>query len=402
MYEQRGGYGLRTLTQSSKNGNQFSVVISSETLFYMAFILRFMASFVFSSTLGDVFGVISSGILDFFNIIVVGLLLVKIIFFQSYRKKEIVVIAIISGLLLVSAINARQIDFLLSWLFIVAAKNIRFQKIAKEVVCMTLIILPCMAGLSMGGIIENVVFLRADMSVRYSLGYSNPNTVGAMILQLCVAWGIYRNRKYGVKDIIATMMVAVIVNILIDCRSAMLLVVMFCGLVILFGRIIKRRRLVMYFCKSLLIIAPVFSIVSAVYFSFENKILSIYNDLTSWRGYYAYNYYKTYGFSIIGQNVEKLRAYLDNAYVHGAIIYGVVPLCIYLLGLWILVKRTWEKEDLIVLISVAIYCLYGLAEARIFIITNNFLLILLSKVVYEKKYNTTLLENQAYTGNKNE
>ena len=359
------------------------LIISPDKIFYFAFSIRFFSWWLLSSCLGDALGATASYVLTVINAFVVILLVVKIIFFQEYSLNLILCIVVVSMVTVISFSLSKENDLLILWIFVLASQGIDIKNVATYVVKMLAFIIPMLSILSFLGLIENTIFIRDENVIRYGMGYTNPNTMGSLFLEFCVAWTIVREQKYKIWDTLLFCGILLVNNLLVDCRTASILIVVLMAFNTIFLSHNIHSKLLLYIYKLTLFFVPVVSVFFTIYFSFSNYIVVLLNDFTSWRLYYAHKYYEMYGFSILGHQIEGQGAYLDNAYIHGMIIFGILPTCIYILAWWLLIRKGDCRISKVECICIIVSLFFGLMEARIYDVSNNFIVILFGKILYE-------------------
>lgn len=340
-------------------------------------------SLITSSLLYDKFHNILNPLLNICNALVLTLLILTIIIFQSYNIKEIIIISIISIIFQIASVKSGQGFIILSWLFICASKNINIKIVAKETVFVSIFIIFVLIGLTGLRVIEVSVMLREDGLSRYSIGYSNPNQLGCIVLQIIVALTIKKSNKYTFGNLFILFFGFLFSYCVLNCRSVSACICLMGFFIVSFRN--QQNNGLKYVGVIVAILAPILSIYISVIYNLQNNWLYNLDKIFSWRITLANLYLKKYGFSLIGFNMDlTLLGALDNAYVRAAIFYGLIPLSLYIYGI---MQLFMSKENLtrIELICVITLMLYGLMESTIFIINCNFTLLILASILYKKQ-----------------
>ena len=169
------------------------VEISKEKLYYFAFVLWFIFAGLLPRTS---FSVEEMAFVDFTNrcadMLVLVICSVIIVFFQRYEKEELTKIASASIFILISSILSGNFKILSVWLFVVAGKEIEFDKIVRLVYRMSVFLLPCVMVLSQLGVLKAYTRLRRETILRQSMGFRSPNNMGEVIFLVCICH-IYLN-----------------------------------------------------------------------------------------------------------------------------------------------------------------------------------------------------------------
>ena len=101
--------------------------------FIYIFIFWYMAKIICSTTFETIGGIPVDTVSSMINYLVLVLLVIQMVFFQSYGQKEFVIIAVVSIPFLITAAVSRSFSLLSGWMFVVAAKDTSFEKIIKTV-----------------------------------------------------------------------------------------------------------------------------------------------------------------------------------------------------------------------------------------------------------------------------
>ena len=156
-----------------------------EHLYTWTFVLWSIASILYDTTLrksGKYIDLVY-GLNEATDIIILTLLLAQILFFQKYRFRELIIIAIVSIPVAISAWKSANYVFLSAWLFVLAAKNIPFRRMIETTYRVLVIAVPIIIVLYFSGVLSDVFYYRNGIR-RYALGFAHPNTLGLRILQL--------------------------------------------------------------------------------------------------------------------------------------------------------------------------------------------------------------------------
>ena len=165
--------------------------------FYLfIFALWYSSEILYNSTLKNIMGLSIARFSDITTWIVFGLLLVQILFFQTYTKRELLIIVSITIPIVIATVLSGQRTFMSAWMFIVAARNVEFRRIIYAAYKILLIMIPMIVLLCLLGIIDNRILMRGSVR-RFSLGFSHPNQLGLRIFQL-VACYCYVKWKNGI------------------------------------------------------------------------------------------------------------------------------------------------------------------------------------------------------------
>lgn len=353
-------------------------------IFYFAFGLRLAVSLITLSLLYEKYIVFLKPFLNICNLIVFVLLVSIILFFQSYRFKELTAICICSLIFYSAALRSGQGFLLLGWLFICASKNIDIKIMSKETFFISVFILIMLCGLTVIGLIDISIGQRMDGFMRYSIGFANPNTLGNILLQIIIAFTIKRN-KWDLPYFIVLSIIFLLSYNILNCRSVSICIFLLGIFVLIFqNKHSQHLRILGFFIT---ILASLLSIYISVRFNVKNSWMLELDTIFSWRITLANRYINEYGFSLLGAQLDlSLLGALDNAYVRAAVFYGIIPLILYVYANVQLFVQEGNYIN-VELICVIIMILYGIMEAQIFIINYNITLLILANTLYKRKVN---------------
>lgn len=123
------------------------------------------------------------GIID--KLVIVLIFLTILFQNQIYRIKEIAWVVIIFAIVVISYFLSKDNIILKAIMLIIASKDINFKKFIKFDLVIKVIFCFIIIIFSQIGIAENYVILRADGTIRQSLGFSHPNALAAYWLSIC-------------------------------------------------------------------------------------------------------------------------------------------------------------------------------------------------------------------------
>ena len=111
-------------------------------LIYLALILWFGCEVLVYSKVRSIAWWKVSDINIYTTIIVLVLLVLQMLFFQNYAYYEVIIIIAISIIVCISTVKSGRNEIMSTWLFVIAAKNIDFDKIV-FISYLVLLILSC-------------------------------------------------------------------------------------------------------------------------------------------------------------------------------------------------------------------------------------------------------------------
>lgn len=170
--------------------------IRMKSLYMYIFIFWYSTEILFNSTLDNILGVSVDNISNLIAWMVFGLLMLQIILFQSYTKRELMIIVMITLPIVIATFLSGNRSLLSAWMFVVAAKNVDLDDVICVAYKILSIMIPVIAMLCLLGVIEDATLMRGTMR-RYSLGFSHPNQLGLRIFQYIVCHCYVHKNRLG-------------------------------------------------------------------------------------------------------------------------------------------------------------------------------------------------------------
>lgn len=372
-----------------------------KNLFLFIFTFWFSIEFLSATTIEKILFLPIGRINRISNYFIIMLLAVQIVFCQTYKKREMIVIAAVSVPFLITAAYAGSYTLLSAWLFIVAAKNTDFDKLVSVIYQLLFFMIPMVILLCLCGVIGDNTKIR-DGASRYSLGFMHPNQLGVRLLLFVICHlYLHRNRlksiDYGIAFATA-LFIYLVPNSQSSCMCLLILIVL-----LLFYQICRKYNEILsaFQGKLLLILAAAVnggSILLSCFDVKQNEILWQFNVWMSARFSEGYKTLKVYGVPLWGQPVyvfeeERIRMgmtdgagklLLDNAYMLLLIKYGILSYLIFSAAYLLLMNYYRIKKQYVIMIILFVYAVYGIMENGLVQAYHNIFLISFSNMLYGK------------------
>lgn len=367
--------------------------------FYMfIFFLWYSTTILFTTNLKIIFGIPVTTINSVVDMIILVFLMIQITLFQTYKKREIIIIMGITVPIVVATVLSGQNTLLSSWIFIVAAKNTDLDRIINAAYKILFIMIPTIALLCLFGFIDERTMLRGD-NLRFSLGFLHPNHLGMRVFQLMSCHCYINRNKLGVFDYLFIVISIIFAIKVPNSQTAYVCLIVF--LIVLLGyKYVTNQKEIMteMYAKSLLIGALLLNILSIILSHIDinrNIVLSKIDKWMSMRFSACHKVWQIYGVSFLGQRVYVLEEerkrmgitiplWLDNAYINMLLRYGVLVFLIFSIGYLYLIRKMIKQKKYVLVIILFLYSLYGTMEPALYMITHNIFLIAFSDILYNK------------------
>ncbi|MCM1234951.1 MAG: hypothetical protein NC489_33045, partial [Ruminococcus flavefaciens] len=238
--------------------------------FYMLiFIFWYSTEIIFNTTLDTIMGIPVNTLGNVINVLIFCALMVQIVVFQSYTKRELIIIIGITIPIVIATILSDSRPILSAWMFIVAAKNSDLDKIIHTAYKILLIMVPIVILLCLLGFIDDKILMRGSVE-RISLGFSHPNQLGLRIFQLMVCHCYVNKNKIGIANYLYIFFAIVFTISVPNSQTTYIALGILLFLLSFYRYFEKQKKIIMeLYMKSLLIGACLFSFFSII-FSYIN------------------------------------------------------------------------------------------------------------------------------------
>lgn len=374
---------------------------NQKSIFLYVFIVWYVTEILFNTTLTQIAGISVEQLNGVISYLVLAFMMIQIVFLQKYSLREICLISVITVPIIVSAVLSTNFFALSTWLFIVAAKETEFERIVHTAYRVLIIMIPLVIVFNLFGMIEDYTITRNGM-IRYSLGFSHPNQLGLRVFQL-VACHCYINRnQLKFINYIYIFAAAVFLYVVPNSQTAYICVLAMLLLLFIYKFLNKYWIAALEFYKNCMVVISVLFNLLSVFWSLidlnGHPVIKQINTLLSIRFSSCNRVFQIYGISILGQRIYvtsternlvgiTTRLFLDNAYMALLLRFGVIVYCIFSLAFIALLIYCKRKEQILLLIILVVYALYGVMENGLFLTSHNIFLLMFADVLYEKLSN---------------
>ncbi len=375
--------------------------IKCRNIFLVIFVLWYVNEFICGTTLKAVFGIPTGWIDSMVKYLTLGLLLIQIAFGQTYKKKEFTWIGIISVPFIITAAVSGNYSLLSAWMFVIAAKDVDFDKIVKVVYRILYVMIPLTIILRFAGVMEEFTKPRGE-AVRYSLGFSHPNQLGIVLFQFVVCHCYLHRKKLKITDYLLIVAVILFIYIAPNSQSAYLSIFAFLILSIFCGECQKHSsKIADIYGKMILLFSFLLNATSILLSIMDIRrfpLLWKMDALISNRFVTSHNTLQIYGIKLWGQQVllyeeERIQAgmadgagrlYLDNSYMTLLIKYGVISYLIFSIAYLLLMDYFRKKEQYFMVTILFMFAIYGVMENCMFSAFHNVYLLAFAQMLYGK------------------
>ena len=331
------------------------------------------------------------GIID--KLVIVLIFLTILFQNQIYRIKEIAWVVIIFAIVVISYFLSKDNIILKAIMLIIASKDINFKKFIKFDLVIKVIFCFIIIIFSQIGIAENYVILRADGTIRQSLGFSHPNALAAYWLSICCDYIYLAFNKNKIIKLFICTIITFIIGYITDSRTVIICVSLMI-ILLLYNNYLNNKII-----KKIVIFLPylLFALsLSLAYLYKSSDLIKNIDCLLSKRIYYTEQYLQKYDINLFGQKIETVSTVqsrllnispqiLDNSYIVLLLKFGIILLFCSCLLLSLRLKLSYRERDKLLIIILIIFMIVGLFENWLIKINYNPFILSFSSLIYRER-----------------
>lgn len=369
--------------------------------YFTCVVFFFLATeFLINTTFESFFGLPVETWNQIFAYIELFLLLIQLIAFQKYTKKELIIIGAIAVPVIISTVLSANNNLMSFVLFMLACKDTELDRLVRIMYRLSLVLIPLVIILCFAGVLEDHTTYRLSV-LRHSLGFAHPNALGQRIF-LFFACHCYL-RFYSLKwfDGLLILLAAFFCYAVPNSQTAViLLLLMFVG--ILAYKISEKVHWEYVFGIVLIGLSAVCNIFSIIFCTIDVKhypILRIFDLTLSSRFSVCHEIIQLFGIPVFGQQVlyqsdEALALrgirvghtlFLDNAYCSILVTFGIVIFILFSVVYCCNMAVQLKKQRYNLVFILFLIAVYGIMERTLFIISLNIFLVSASDLIYSTK-----------------
>lgn len=239
------------------------------------------------------------------------------------------------------------------------------------------------------GFTETRVFYRIDGTVRYTLGFIHPNTLGFYTMMLVFEYFYINRDKISIRQYVFAIIIFLINWKISDSRTCALIIFAFILYNLINGKWINKllnNKIIKTLTTYSFLIFSLLSIAIGFIYNSNNPLMIHLNELLSLRPQNYALYLSSYPITILGNNLpDSINGkFLDNAYLLLILKFGIVQ---YLGYLFLTIKtfhNLYSKKCNYLIVILLLLLLYGLMENMIIKATMNVFILALILPLQEK------------------
>lgn len=369
----------------------------SEYYFYFIFAIWFGTEILFNTTIKKIFDYSLTELNDGMAILVLIFLVIQIVFVQDYSINEVLKISLLSLIFALATVRSNHKTFISMWLFVIAAKYVDLDKVAKIAYGLLTTIIVAVLWMVDQGYIEDVTINRGE-TLRHSLGFSHPNQLGLRIFQLALCRLFIRRNKLNWIDYIITAILGLIVFFVPNSQASFYSTIILLFMIIIYQLTWDKfswKELISKILLLVIVLTNVFSVVLSLINVRKYPILRNIDKVLSYRFSHCYRTYRYYGLSLLGTDVKSIVSkpvigvyyhfWLDNAYMAILLRYGIIVYLLFSIIYCLTALKLKNQNQYFTLFIYALFSIYGIMEYNFFSLSHNMFLIALASLLYNRQ-----------------
>lgn len=353
----------------------------SKKLFYMAYDLLIFETFFSVLPVVQNYKVVISGMEC---VILLFCILFQLVLNNKKIKFNTLLFIIVATVVsLLSYLVTRSSDLVLITLFIISSVSINFTDFIKHDLKMKVCNLFFFFLLLASGVILNTQIYRIDGTIRNTLGFSSPNTLGIILLNITCDYIWIHRGKIGLRFYIFIIVEILILLFLTNSRTSSLCLILLL-VILMFKKYVPLKKL-----KTIPVLFLFISFVCMFLYDKNIDIIYKMDNVLSTRIYCGYMFFNEYGISLLGnkfRNVTEWIGYnytLDNSYLNLVIHHGIIMTVFFEYLLIKIINNAEKKDELVIRIIFFVYLVCGLFESNLITIVYNPFLLYYGYILYK-------------------
>ena len=357
----------------------------SDLLFTSALIMYILYTLLGESVIGYM---ISSGGYKAIQILVLILLLFKWVYYEKLTKKQLSILLFILGVAVVVALHSDYSSLLVTIVLIISARRVKFNRIVRTILFVSVAFSVSQFFLSQIGIIEDYTFNRfigGEYTEAHALGFKHYIFLGAFCMSLTMIY-VYLRDNITFFEMIILLALNYYLYRLHTTRLAFLISVLFLICVYLSQKI--RFSFASKMVRRIVALVPYICFVGTwiILYLYSTKRFMLINEIfstTNARLSQSAIALGRYGITLFGRNIlqigmtdtlygsETSSSYIDSGYVFMLLGYGVVFSLIYLFLLSKVFVYLYERKSIVMCLWFGAMLVASVVNNFLFDIVNN-------------------------------
>lgn len=373
--------------------------ISGSQLYFLAFVVYFLPSFLGDTTFAETFGDHWLRVLSYLSL---PFLFFKIFILDKWDKKQLLVIFAVFVISVIAWRSAHELQLLMIVPFVIGARDVSLKKILCCYIYLCTTLMLATAIFSLLNIIPNLIFYSSTRPTRYSLGMNYTSNIATHFLYLSLAYCYVRFNKLKWLDYCVIVFGDIICMLLTNTRLDFIATLFIIPVMMIAQKAFRGDKLATIIASFWWMAVPIFStitIVGSYFFTPSNHIMNKIDALTSGRltlGHEAFNKCKVNLFGNIvnehsfagvkgfklahSNNLGNKYFYVDSSFMRMFLLWGFLTFMLIVFCFTYIAIRSTVHKTFIMSAIILVASLNFMFEPDIIkIIYDPFLMALLAK-----------------------
>lgn len=348
----------------------------------------YLLEFLFFMALGCYmfykFGILS-GIYNLMIGGIVVLILLAVLFFQTYSFKEKIILTLTLIISFIILYTSTELNILMIVLLIFSAKNISIDDIIKFLLKTYLIFFVFMIIANLLGFYDNdfgIKYMNDTAVMVKAYGFGHPNQISNRFLAATVMFFFLKRTSFKYSYVIIPCILQIFVYYISLSRTGLL---MFLASVIIyiFTSKLDFEKIISYILLAGFWFMNVISILLPFLYADTSRVTQILNRILTGRIRLASNFFEKYDIRLFGQTLD-FSGYdnvLDSAVPYIILTYGVILYAVIIYFSGKLFINSLKLNDYYIIIYFVLFYLIGLSELVVINPSYNFTLFFFAKLL---------------------
>lgn len=339
------------------------ITINGEFCYLLAFVLYYSAMFYETTMFVHSYPTAMTSMMRYAALMI---LLVKIVVWDRFSYQSLVGLVVLFALAVLSYWQSTYIAVLAAIEFVVAAKNVSFDKVLKVTIVVGASFTVFAMIASQVGIIEDLVYGRGVGSdvIRHSFGSVYTTNFSSHIFYFVLAHFYLKRGRLSFFNVLVYLGIALFLQVFCNTRLNIVLILLILVAAALYPMICRYQKqpIVRWILTASVPLGAAAIIAVCGAYNPKNPLMAALNGMLSRRLQYSKNFLDTYEITLFGQYVEQhgnggttetisQRAleysYIDISYLRILFMYGIVVLVVLCVAYTVFCHKRLKKNDVL-------------------------------------------------------
>ena len=320
----------------------------------------------------------------------VCLIVLALSYNSKYTIKQIFTLGLVGIAFVLGVLINRNFALLLMFVIIWVSMPVDFERFVNFDFKLRIHLYSVVIVFYLLGFTDNYIMTRTDGTIRTSMGFDHPNTLGAFAFLFCAELFMLQKKRPRWYQIILMIMLVLIADQFSDSRTSLA-----CSIVIiivsLYSESVKKilslkfARLICYLFFPLM---TGISYILTILYDRGSWLAYTLNYIVSYRIKFSSQFLDTYGISLLGNNIELISSkqqtstwVLDNSYMYILIRFGLIAWLFMCLAYYLIFRWIFEKKKYQYVVPIIAIQILGLMSVCLTSMKYNVFILLIGNVL---------------------